>query len=142
MDTAYVWSDVSAFNDSVERGVWQEALDLYRGDLLPGFFTSDANGFEEWLERERAHLRSRAAQAAWMLSNDAEAKGDVALATAWARRGVDLMPFSEPDLRQLLRLLDSAGDRAGATDVYQRFAARLAEELELTPAPETRALID
>jgi DNA-binding SARP family transcriptional activator/TolB-like protein len=142
IDTDRVWSDVSSFDDCIDRALWREALDLYRGDLLPGFFTSDANGFEEWVERERVYLRGRAAQAAWALSTEAEGEGDIAAATAWARRGMELTPFGEPELRQLLRLLDAAGDRAGATEAYERFAALLAEELELTPAPETRALIE
>lgn len=141
IDAEGLWSDVSAFDECLEKGLWREALELYRGDLLPGFFTSDANGFEEWLESERAYLRNRASHAAWALANKAESNGDIALAATWARRGVELAPFGEPELRHLLVLLDAAGDRAGASEAYQRFAARLAGQLELTPAPETQVLI-
>jgi hypothetical protein len=33
---------------------------LYRGDLLDGFFMSDAPEFEHWLDGERERLRQRA----------------------------------------------------------------------------------
>ena len=37
-----------------------EALELYRGPFLPGFFVADAPEFERWMEEERARLRARA----------------------------------------------------------------------------------
>jgi tetratricopeptide (TPR) repeat protein len=39
-------------------------------------------------------------------------------------------------------LLDALGDRSGAVQEYEAFARRLGEELELEPAPETRALVE
>ncbi|MGH7476763.1 MAG: BTAD domain-containing putative transcriptional regulator, partial [Longimicrobiales bacterium] len=48
----------------------------------------------------------------------------------------------ERGIRRLIALLDRAGDRAGAIVAYEDFARRLAEELEVEPAPETRALVE
>jgi DNA-binding SARP family transcriptional activator/tetratricopeptide (TPR) repeat protein len=121
---------------------YQEVSDLYRGDLLPGFFVSDAPGFEEWLEIERARLRERASAAAWVLAGQEEAKGQLALAARFAARGVELAPFGEVGLRRLLTLLDRAGDRSGAVHAYDRFVQEMAAELDVTPSPETRSLID
>ncbi|MGH7713573.1 MAG: BTAD domain-containing putative transcriptional regulator, partial [Gemmatimonadaceae bacterium] len=137
-----LWCDAAAFDQALGQGQSREALELYRGDLLPAFFTSNANGFEEWLENERARLRDRASEAAWALAENEEAKGSLPLAAHWARRGVELAPFREVGFRRLLALLDRAGDRAGAAQAYGQFAHQIASELELAPAPETRALIE
>ena len=67
IDAARISSDAASFVDLIEHGNPRQALELYRGELLPGFFVSDATGFEEWLESERAYLRDRACQAAWAL---------------------------------------------------------------------------
>jgi DNA-binding SARP family transcriptional activator/TolB-like protein len=138
----HFWCDAAEFDTQLEQGRSREALELYHGDLLPGFFTSDANGFEEWLEREREYLRDRASQAALKVADAEEANGNLPLAVHWARRSVERAPFSELGLRRLLALLDAVGDRAAAEEAYQKFAAHMSSELELAPGPETRTLIE
>ncbi len=142
LDASRFWCDVAQFDDAVETRRWRDALDLHRGDLLPGFFVSDAAGFEQWLESQRARLRERACDAAWTCAEEAEAAGDLTSAGHWARRGFELAPFREAAVRRLLSLLDRAGDRVGAAHAYNRFAQEIAAELDLVPTPETRALID
>src|SRR5207253_8254266 len=44
-------------------------------------------------------------------------------------------------LRRLVVLLDRLGDRAGAVATYEAFAKRLAADLEVEPAAETKALL-
>src|SRR4030095_4611119 len=58
-----LWCDAAAFDDALDRLELTVALELYRGDLLPGFFASRAEGFERWLETTRSHVRERAAAA-------------------------------------------------------------------------------
>jgi serine/threonine-protein kinase len=65
-----VWCDVPAFRRSLKRGRYAEALELYRGDLLSGFFIRGADGFEHWLETERTALRREAAAAAWAIAGE------------------------------------------------------------------------
>ena len=142
VDRDRFWCDAAVFEDMLESGEVRQALELYAGELLPGFFASHAGGFEDWLERERARLQERAADGAWALADEAEQDGNFALAAHWARRGVELAPFRELGIRRLLALLDRSGDRAGAAQTYKKFADDLAAELELAPSPETRALID
>jgi len=136
-----VWTDVRAFATALEGGRQEEALELYRGDLLPSFFVPDAPAFEEWLERERARLRSQAAAAARRLAEQHEAGRHLTLAVASARRAVELSHGDERPLRRLIELLDRLGDRAGALRAYEEFARRLAAELDVEPAPDTVALI-
>jgi serine/threonine-protein kinase len=142
LDPATIWVDVRAFGAALEADRVEEALELYRGELLPSFFVADAPGFEEWLERERAHLRSRAAAAARNLAERQERAHNLTLAVASARRAVELSGDDERPLRRLMELLDRLGDRAGAVRAYEAFARKLAADLEVEPAPETVALVE
>ncbi len=138
----HLWCDATAFERELAEGRPEEALELYMGDLLPGFFISDAPEFDHWLEDERARLRGQAAEAAWSLAERAEAEGDKAAAVDWGRRALGLSPDDERVLRRLLTTFDRLGDRAAAVQAYEAFAWRLREEYELEPSPETRALIE
>ena len=137
-----IWCDASAFDDALSASKYRDGLDLYRGELLPGFFVSGAPGFEEWLEIQRTRLRDHASAAAWSLSKEHEANGDFAAAARWARRAVDLAPFSEAAFRRFLTLLDRSGDPAAAVHAYTKFADDIARELDMSPSAETRLLID
>src|SRR6266508_1997000 len=86
LDLGRVWCDVAAFDRAIEAGQTREAMDLYRGGLLEGFFISDAPEFERWLETERARLRDAAARAARLLVERAETHGHFTTAVQWARR--------------------------------------------------------
>lgn len=142
VDAAYLAADAPQFLAAAAERRHVEALDLYRGDLLAGFFLSGGSvAFEHWLEEERGRLRGLAAKAAEMLAETAERAGDAASAAGWARRALGLTPDDEVALRRLLGLLDRAGDRGGALRAYDSFARRLARELDEQPSQETRALV-
>jgi len=57
-----------------------------------------------------------------------------------ARRALELAPDDEQCVRDLISLLDRAGDRGGALRVYSEWQARLFKEYGVEPAPETRKL--
>lgn len=139
--TDRVRSDVTTFEDALVRNAREEALDVYRGDLLEGFHLSGAPMFERWLDGRRDDLQREAHRAAWGLAQDAEAAEDLAVAAHWARRTLRLAQQDEAVLRQVVCLLDRVGDRAGAVREYETFVRRLREDLDLEPAPETRALM-
>lgn len=141
IDTEQLWCDAAAFERALEAGDRKAALDLYRGDLLEGFFLSDAIAFERWVEEMRAGLRHRAIAAALELSSEYDDQGNAVEAVFWTRRAAALARDDEAVLRRLLTLLLNAGDRVGAVREYESFRDRLANEMELEPAPETAALI-
>jgi len=134
--------DVTLFEAALDAGAGEEALSVYRGDLLEGLFVSGAPGFERWLEQRREDLRRRAAREAWALAERARGESRVAAAAHWAHRSLDLAPHDEGALRQVIELLDCVGDRAGAVREYDDFARRLREDLDLAPDPETRRLVE
>ncbi len=142
LDAEQVRCDVVDFERAAQAGRLADALDLYRGDLLEGFFIRGAPEFEQWLEDERARLKAVALRSATLLAERDEARGSLAESAQWTRRALRIAPLDEPALRRLVQTLDRLGDRAGALDAYEGFAKRLAAELEAEPAPETRALAD
>ena len=142
VDPELLWCDVPAFRAAVEHERWEEALSLYRGDFLEGFFVSGAEGFERWMEEERAALRAMAARGARELARQHEADGAPTLAITWGRRALEITPDDERALRRLLRMHVRAGDHAGALHLYDGFARRLEEEWGTAPAPETQRIID
>jgi serine/threonine-protein kinase len=137
-----IWCDGRAFEQALSENKVEEALKLYRGDLLPGFFIDEAAVFERWLDDERKRLRLSAAHAARILAERLEANGNPTEALEWARRAVELTDIDERAVRWQVELMARAGDRAGALHVYDEFAARLASDFEAEPSPETRTLAE
>jgi len=140
VDHARLWCDAVAFREARDRDASGEAMDLYRGDLMPGFHLPEAREWGEWLDTERRALRGRAAEAAWSLGEAAAEAGDAVEAVAWGRRAAELAPADEGQLRRLITLLDRVGDRAAALSVYEQTAERFAEAYGIRPSPETDAL--
>jgi len=128
--------------EACEAGRDAEALDLFQGDFLDGFFVSEAAPeLERWVEEERIALRRRAAASAWSLADGYRVAGDRSGAATLARRAGGFAPEDEGELARLIAFLDDLGDRAGALAAYDEFARRLKQEYSALPAPETQALI-
>jgi DNA-binding SARP family transcriptional activator len=134
--------DAVAFDEAVTEGREQDAVSVYRGDFLPGFFIRDVPDWERWLEGERSRLRSLAAETASTMAQRAEGDGNVSAALRWATRAVELTGDDERAVRRLLELFDRADDKAGALGAYDAFARRLAADYNTEPAAETRALAE
>ncbi len=133
--------DAVEFLEAVEGGRPAEALEAYGGELLSGFFVSGAAEFDDWMARWRNALRARAAQAGLDAAEERLGARDDAGAARFARRAVDLAAHDERVLRRAMEILDASGDRAAAVHEFERFAARLEEDLDLDPSPETRATL-
>src|SRR6185436_18375649 len=88
--------DAREFEQAFQAGRFEDALALYRGDFLDGFFTSDAApAFDQWVDRERLRLRSMASKAAWAAAESSRAAGDRVRAAELARRAASFAPESE-----------------------------------------------
>jgi DNA-binding SARP family transcriptional activator len=134
LDESRLWCDAVAFEEALDAQQLADGLALYRGELLEAFFVSDAAPLlEQWLDRERARLRHRAAEAAWLLAELAAQRRSADSAARWAYRAADLSADDELAVRRLITLFDRLGDRAAALRVYEDFARRLAGEYEAEP---------
>jgi DNA-binding SARP family transcriptional activator len=129
--------DAVQFETLLNTGRREDALQLYGGELLPGFHVIGAGAFEEWLDHRRLHLSQRAVRAAWELSAECEARGDQAGAAFWGKRALALSPFSELEVQRLLRVLLRVGDYAGVLRAFEGLQRALQREYEIGPSEET-----
>jgi DNA-binding SARP family transcriptional activator len=140
VDRDRLWCDANAFDAAIDDGQFARALELFRGELLEGFYP-DAPGFERWLAAERPRYHEAAGHAAWALAERYEKGSDITSASRWARKAAKLAGADERRIRRVLALLDRAGDRAGAMRVYEDFADYVRTELDIEPSAETQALM-
>lgn len=140
IDPAVVSCDAVRFDELLEEGKVADALLLYEGDLLAGFFVRGAPEYERWLDTERTRLRKRASGSACRYAEHLAADGKRDDAAQWARRSLAIAPDDEQMLRRVLTLLAGLGETAGALREYESFAQKLAAEYDASPAPETKAL--
>lgn len=132
--------DVWAFLGALDRGDDAAAVELYRGEFLPGLVVTGAPAFERWLEEQRSVLRNAARNAAWRLAEEATEAGRHDEAARWARAGFERASrHDEQALRRLMRTLVSAGDRAAAASFYEAYCRELASDGE-APQPATQTL--
>src|SRR6266480_1834185 len=134
--------DAVTFEQACDAGRLSEAMQLYRGDFLDGFYVAGGSAeLERWIEGERLRLRRLAARAAVEMAQRAERDGDLAAATNAARQAVAFDVDDEPALALLIELLDRSGDRAGALNAFETFRRGLLQQYDATPSPETAARI-
>ena len=132
--------DATAFEYAVDGRKLNDAVALYRGDFLPAFHISDAPGFEEWMERERARLSAAYRRALEELARASGEVGDAAGTAALWRRVVDAGPLDSAAVVALMRALERVGDRAGALLVAREHEHRVRVELDADVDPAVRAL--
>jgi predicted ATPase/DNA-binding SARP family transcriptional activator len=119
-----------------------EAVELYRGDFLAGFTLRDSPAFDEWQFFQTEGLRQELAAALERLVRGHSERGAYETAIPFARRWLSLDPLHEPVHRQLMQLYTQAGQYAAAVRQYQECTRILAEELGISPQPETTALYE
>lgn len=140
------WLDVAEFRRGVaaQANVAQveEAVALYRGELLSGFGLADAPAFEEWLLLWRERLHQQVLAALEQLALHYLQTRNHEQAQRYARWQLALDTWREPAHVQLMRALALAGDRSGALAQYETCRRLLAEELGVEPAAETTALYE
>ena len=133
--------DTKLFESACDRGDFEEACRIYRGDFLAGFSPDDSAVFDDWAFFRREALRGRLVHALERLVQDRNAAGDHFAATTHAARLVELDPLSEVYGRHLIRSLLLAGDRSGAERHHAALTQRLRDELGVAPEAGTEALM-
>ncbi len=143
------WLDVAEFNERVRRGLAEsgpdplllsEAVRLYKGDLLAGFFLRDCVEFEVWLVTHQENAREDALQTFRTLVQIYLARGEHRFGIRYAKRLLAIDPLSEEAHRQLMRLYTMAGRRNRALTQYEQLLNLLQSELGVDPVEETTDL--
>jgi DNA-binding SARP family transcriptional activator len=125
--------DVADFKAAIARGALKQAVELYRGDLLP-------NCYDDWISPERERLRETYLGALDRLSHEAEDRRDYRTAISYTQMIFRHEPLCEPAHGRMMRLQLLADDPAAALRTYRECAAVLQRELGALPCPATRAL--
>jgi DNA-binding SARP family transcriptional activator len=110
-----------------------EALDQYRGELLPGYY-------EDWIVPEQQRLAGLHFQVARELIHHREEAGDLSGALDTAGRAAAADPLRQEAHQELIRLLTTAGQPAAALSQFRRFEQLMAAELGERPSETTRQL--
>ncbi len=116
-----------------------QAVALYRGDLLHGFFL-DSQPFEEWLTIQREALSSQVLESLYLLASHYEANEDYTQVAYYAHRQLEIDPWREQAYRQWMRALALSGQRSEALAQYEACARMLEENLGVEPDDETQEL--
>lgn len=141
VNSANIWCDALEFEEFVKTGNFTKALELYRDDLLKGFYVPQISGeLELWLDNERMKFLQRATEAAWILSEKAEALKDLKAAQLWTKKAANLNPICEHTHTRVLKTLSRLGDFRGAQLDYDNFVYRLNKDWEEEPPEEITEL--
>src|SRR5258708_2857340 len=120
----------------------QHALALVRGPFLDGFWLREEAPFDAWVQVQQQQWQVRVQLLCDRLSSWQEAAGEWEATRATLLRWLALDPLAEEAYRRLMRVHLAQGDATAALQVYATCRARLAEGLQLAPAPETVALAE
>jgi DNA-binding SARP family transcriptional activator len=134
--------DVEHLERLAEAEQWEEAAEVIAGEFLEGFSVPGASEFEDWLASEREVWRRRGVDVLVRGSDALAQGGRTQEASALAARALTLDPVSERALGASLRCFFLLGDRSGALELFDRFAARLQEEVGSEPGEETLQLVE
>jgi len=107
-----------------------------RGRFLEGFDLRGARGFDEWREGWSARLHPKIRDCLVKQMDAARRLGDFATVERHALVLEDLDPLSEDAVRGIMEARAWVGDRSNALKAFNRFATRIAEELNAKPSPE------
>jgi predicted ATPase/DNA-binding SARP family transcriptional activator len=111
-----------------------EAVALYQGELLPGFY-------EEWILPEQQRLATLCLQALHELAAHFREAGDLERAIEYARRAVQADPLMEACHAELMGLYAQSGQVSLALRQYRELEGILKQEYDSEPSEATQALI-
>ena len=111
----------------------QSAVDLYRGEFLPGFV-------DEWVIDERYRLQSLLEEVLTHLMTRCETDGKLSAAQQTAHRLLAADNLREDAHRVLMRVYNHGGKRNLALKQYQLCREVTLRELGIEPMPETEEL--
>jgi DNA-binding SARP family transcriptional activator len=139
--TDLVSADALEFETRVTEGAPAEALSLYEGDFLKGWYLRDTPEFEHWTDRVRLRLSRLHREARRSRLSELRRAGEIPQALGVAREWLRRDPAGDDAHHALLEFLALSGRRADALEHYEAWEReRTAEQLPV--ADETLALVE
>ncbi len=121
---------------------FREVLLLYRGEFLAGFHVRNAPVFEEWLAARRTYLHNLVVQGWQRLAEHALQHQQDELGLDATNHLLALDSAHEVAHRQRMLFLARSGQPRSALAQFEICRRILADELAITPSPETVALYE
>ncbi len=118
------------------------AIGLYRSPFLEGLSIDGSAPFQEWVRCKREEIDHQLGLALQRLAVLLGECGEYVQAEAFARRRLELEPWSEEAHRRLMHLLALTGQRSAALVQYEACRRLLSSELGIEPGRETTALYE
>ncbi len=126
--------DFETFEQHIQRGDYETALILYQGELLP------EDRYQDWTSWKREQLAQKFLKALLTVAEQKLAAGQPAEALEACHRILNEDPWCEPAVLVGMQACIQLKDRFEAIRLYQEFERRCAEELGVSPLPETQEL--
>lgn len=133
--------DTTQLESLTEEDRWLDAAELIGGEFMEGFAIPGATDFEDWLTTERRIWQQRSVDVLVQAAREELNTGRPDHAQQYAQRAMHLDPTSDVAVQMLIQIAALEGNRAGALNAYDTFAARLEEQLGLEPSEETTGLV-
>jgi len=126
-------SDVADFQRAIADQRLAEAVGLYRGAFLDGFYLNGDPDFEFWVAAERDRFARQFASALESLAASAAVSGARAAEIRWRGRLVEHDPLNGPAVAKLMTCLMATGDHAAALQRARLHESRMRSALDLPP---------
>jgi DNA-binding SARP family transcriptional activator/TolB-like protein len=134
--------DATLFESTISRGDLEEAVALYGGPFLDGWYVEDAPDFERWTSEERDRLDRMYESAVEALAERCGAEGDWSRAVEWWRLLWARDPHRSRNALGLMDALTAAGDPAAAFRVGEMHVKLVRDEIGVAPDPEVLARME
>ncbi len=142
LNPALVGVDLWEFEQAIAAQDPARAVAAYQGPFLDGFHLGESGEFERWVDDQRDRLARRFARQIEVLALSAMGRNDPRAAADWWVRLTEADPFDVRAVSGLLHACLQAGDRPAAIRYAERHMSLLRKELEITPDPEIRRLVE
>lgn len=139
---ADIWLDVHELESKLDGGLVANAVELYQGPFLEGFFLREAREFEDWLYQERKRIERRVLEGFNDLVGFDLERGAFRSGIRNASRLLAMDPLNENAHRQMMLLLVCSGQRSAALTQYETCRQVLDSELGVEPSDEIQEVYD
>ncbi len=130
------WIDFEQFERAIQNEDWEEALQLYQGDLYP------QDIYAEWAALPRERYRSLYLRALMILAHRSFQNAKFRETIDYCHRILDVDPWQEEAVYLGMQAYLKFNDRCGAMRLYQELERSLRLELGIQPQTELRKLYE
>jgi predicted ATPase/DNA-binding SARP family transcriptional activator len=135
-----VYLDLADLEAKLANGQVEQALEIYQGDFLQGFFIRDCLDFEDWRRLQQERLRGLVTSALHTAISDVIQEAEYKKGQRLTKRLLELDALDELAHRKSMLLFALDGQRTRALEQYEHYRAVLQAELGVEPCQETQSL--